>query len=363
VAPAKRYETLDALRGVAALSVVVYHLHAFNVTPDLLPSAQLAVDFFFVLSGFVVAHAYGEARLGRMSWLDFASRRLTRLMPLAMLGAAVGLAVLLLKWRLFPGAGPPLGNILAAGVLNLFLLPSFLGSTVYEHGIFPGDGPLWSLFFELVVNLVWGWIGVRRTTRQLAVFVGLSGLVMVGLALLHGSTHMGDGPRTFWGGLARASFGFTLGALLYRLRARLAAPARRWAPLACAAALAVAFAGPAWLVHNPGEALAWDLAWMLVALPAVVVAAAGQEGAGWLSRLLGELSYPVYVLHWPCLVVLTGLRQKFFPSVDSLVFTVIAIALVSLLGWLTLKLYDEPVRRWLSGRLARRRAPAVAASA
>lgn len=359
---AKRYETLDALRGVAAVSVVIYHLHAFNVTPDLLPSAQLAVDFFFVLSGFVVAHAYGEARLGRMSWLDFASRRLTRLMPLAMLGAALGLAVLLLKWRLFPGAEPPLGNILAAGVLNLFLLPSFVGTTAYEHGIFPGDGPLWSLFFELVVNLAWGWIGVRLTTRQLAIFVGVSGLTMVVLAILHGSTRMGNGPHTFWGGMARASFGFTLGVLLYRLRDRLAVPARRWAPFACTAALALAFAGPAWLVHNPGEALAWDLVWMLVALPAVVAVGAGQEGAGWLSRFLGELSYPVYVLHWPCLVVLTGLRQKLFPSLGWPVFALTAMALVSVLGWLTLKLYDEPVRRWLSGRLAQRARPAAASA-
>ena len=354
-----RYETLDALRGVAALSVVVYHLHAFNVTPDLLPSAHLAVDFFFVLSGFVVAHAYGEARLGRMSWLDFASRRIVRLMPLASLGAAIGLAVLLLKWRLYPGAEPPLTNILRAGALNLFMLPSFVGDTIYEHGIFPGDGPLWSLFFELVVNLVWGLIGVRLTTRRLALFVAASGLAMVGLALMQGSTRMGVGPETFWGGLARASFGFTLGVLLYRLRGVLTFRARPWAPLACAAALAVAFAGPAWLVHGPAQTLAWDLAWMLVALPALVVVGAGQDGGGWLSKRLGELSYPVYVLHWPCVEVLAGARQKLAPSLGWPVFCVVAIALVVLAAWFTLKLYDEPVRRWLGQRLARPARPAV----
>ncbi|HLZ83443.1 MAG TPA: acyltransferase [Caulobacteraceae bacterium] len=354
-----RYETLDALRGVAALAVVVYHLHAFNVTPDLLPSAHLAVDFFFVLSGFVVAHAYEAARLGRMSWLDFASRRLTRLMPLASLGAAVGLAVLLVKWRLFPGAEPPLANILLAGILNLFMLPSFVGNTIYEHGIFPGDGPLWSLFFELAVNLVWGWIGVRLTMRQLALFVAASGLTMVALALLQGSTRMGVGPETFWGGMARASFGFTLGVLLHRLRGALSVPARRWAPLACAGALALAFAGPAWLVHGPVQTLVWDLAWMLLALPAVVVVGAGQDGGGWLSKRLGELSYPVYVLHWPCVEVLAGVRQKLLPSLDWAAFSVLAMALVVLLAWLTLKLYDEPARRWLSRRLARRAGPVV----
>jgi peptidoglycan/LPS O-acetylase OafA/YrhL len=352
-----RYETLDALRGVAALSVVIYHLHAFKVTPDLLPSAHLAVDFFFVLSGFVVAHAYGEARLGRMSWLDFASRRVTRLMPLASLGAAFGLAVLLLKWRLFPGVEPPLGNILAAGALNFLMLPSFVGSTVYEHGIFPGDGPLWSLFFELVVNLVWGAVGVRLTTRQLAVVAAASGLAVVVLAILHGSAGMGVGPETFWGGAARASFGFTLGVLLYRQRGSLAVLARPWAPLACAAALALAFAGPAWLIHGSVQALVWDLAWILLALPTVVVLGAAQDGGGWLSKRLGELSYPVYVLHWPCLVVLTGIRQKLSPSLGWPAVCLIALALITLLAWLTLKLYDEPVRRWLGRRLARGRSP------
>jgi peptidoglycan/LPS O-acetylase OafA/YrhL len=352
-----RYETLDALRGVAALAVVVYHLRAFHLTPNLVPSAHLAVDFFFVLSGFVVAHAYGEALVGQMSWLDFARRRITRLMPMASLGAALGLAVLLLKWRLFPATEPPLANILISGMLNLFILPSFIGNTIYEHGIFPGDGPLWSLFFELAVNLIWGWIGVRLTTRQLGVVVAASALWVVVLALRHGSAAMGVGPETFWGGAARASFGFTLGVLLYRVRGSLVVPAWPWGPLACAATLGVAFTGPAWFAFGAVQDLVWDLAWMLVALPIVVVVGAGQAGDGWLSKRLGELSYPVYALHWPCLVVLVGLRQKLLPSLGWAPFSVVSLVLISLAAWITLKLYDEPVRRWLSQRLGRRANP------
>jgi peptidoglycan/LPS O-acetylase OafA/YrhL len=348
---------LDALRGVAALAVVVYHLRAFNVTPDLAPSAHLAVDFFFVLSGFVVAHAYGEARLDGMSWQDFAVRRLIRLMPISMLGAAVGLAVLLVKWRLFPGQEAPLGNILLAGALNLFLLPSFIGSTASEHGLFPGDGPLWSLFFELVVNLSWGWIGVRLTTRWLAFVVVASGVAMVALAVLHGSTRMGNGPLTFWGGAMRAAFGFHLGVLLYRLRETLAFPPRWWATPACVGILVVAFSGPSWLALGPAHTLAWDLAWMVVGLPSVVVVGAGQAAGRWLSKRLGELSYPVYGLHWPCLTVLVGIRQKSHLPLAWPAFSVIAIVLIVLMAWLTLKLYDEPVRRWLSQRVSRAAPP------
>jgi peptidoglycan/LPS O-acetylase OafA/YrhL len=360
--PTRRYETLDALRGVAALAVVIFHLRAFNLAPALVPAAHLAVDFFFVLSGFVVAHAYGEARLRAMSWAMFAERRAIRLMPLAVLGALLGLIVLILKWRMFPGREDPLPNILISGLLNLFMLPSFISGSAYEHGIFPGDGPLWSLFFELAINLIWGWIGVRLTIRQLAAWVALAAVCLVALSIDHGSTRMGVGAPTFWGGLARANFGFCLGVLLYRLRGHLKAPARTWGAPAAAAMLVVAFCAPNWVVRGPVQTMIWDLAWILVILPAVVVFGAGQTASGPLSRALGEISYPVYVLHWPCLAVFSGLRQKLFTDVDPIVFCAAAVTTILLFSWLVLKLYDEPVRRWLSRRLSR--APrAVAVSA
>ena len=108
----RRYETLDALRGLAALAVVVFHLGQVRLAPDLVPHGYLAVDFFFVLSGFVVAHAYEEALRGSLSFRSFALRRAIRLYPLAILGATAGLALLILKWHFFPEKVDPLPRIL-----------------------------------------------------------------------------------------------------------------------------------------------------------------------------------------------------------------------------------------------------------
>jgi peptidoglycan/LPS O-acetylase OafA/YrhL len=349
----RRYETLDALRGVAAIAVVVFHLSSFRMA--ILPSthAYLAVDFFFVLSGFVVAHAYGAALLTRMSWLDFVRRRMVRLMPLSVLGAVVGLAVLVVKWRFLPGHNDPLGVILGGGLLNIFLLPTFWSGPAYDHEMFPGDGPLWSLFFEMAVNLAWARLGPRLSVRSLAAFVGASAVVLIALSVWHGSTRMGVEPATFWGGVARSVFGFNLGVLIYRVRDRLTFPAFALGPLVAAAVVCAAFLGPLLLVHDATQALVWDLVNILVILPATVAFAAAQGGAGRIGRLCGEISYPIYVLHWPCLAVFSGLHQLKFARVSPLAFGVVTLVAAIAVSWAAYKIYDEPVRRWLSGRFVR----------
>ncbi len=246
----KRYEALDALRGVAALAVLVFHLSAFGLGANLAPHAYLAVDFFFVLSGFVIAHAYGEALAGPLSWFDFARRRVIRLFPLALFGAVFGLAVLLLKWKLFPGREGALGEIVSSGLLNLLLLPSFFSGPIYDNAMFPGDGPLWSLFFEMAINLAWAGIAARWGRRRLVLLVVTSGACLTALAVGHGSTRMGVEPQSFWGGAARAAFGFTFGVLIYQWLGRFNGRARRGGAFLATAALGLAFCAPMVLVHS-----------------------------------------------------------------------------------------------------------------
>jgi len=151
-----RYDVLDGLRGVAAISVMLFHY-----TQDSFPrNTDMAVDLFFILSGFVIAHSYGSRLQNSMSVLDYTGRRLIRLYPMYIAGIIIGIPVLFLVTKAGLANYSPksiLGNIF----LNCFFLPDFNGRTVLELNgtthftgeLFPLNPPSWSLFFELVASL------------------------------------------------------------------------------------------------------------------------------------------------------------------------------------------------------------------
>ena len=102
-----RYEILDGLRGVAALLIVAYHLfETYSTGPagQIINHGYLAVDFFFVLSGFVIGYAYDD-RWDRMTVWSFFKRRVIRLHPMVVYGCAFGALMFcsLLSTRLLGG--------------------------------------------------------------------------------------------------------------------------------------------------------------------------------------------------------------------------------------------------------------------
>ena len=339
----RRYETLDALRGVAALAVVVFHLTRIGEV-QLMSAGYLAVDFFFALSGFVIALAYEKPLRSRMSWRAFFIKRAIRLYPLSVLGATLGLVVLLLKWHLVPLKSDPMSQILSSAALNWLLLPTFSASASSAYDIFPGDPPLWSLFFEMVVNLVWAWLGVRMCTRALAAVVLLSGAAMTAMSISFHTANLGFDPQTFWGGFVRSFFGFSLGVIIFRLRDHLTLGVGRFAPLLLSIVLLIILACP-W---NGGQhGVPWrDLISILVLLPMVVVLGIAHDGSGRLTRLLGALSYPIYVLHFPILYLISHLPHAALRHVHLLSLAMIWTTLP--VAYLAMRYYDEPIRRWLS---------------
>src|SRR5688572_5964759 len=84
------FETLDGLRGVAALAVLVAHASAILLGESVVPRQLLAVQFFFMLSGFVMAYSYEQKLLFGMPFRDFILRRVIRLYPMILLGALLG---------------------------------------------------------------------------------------------------------------------------------------------------------------------------------------------------------------------------------------------------------------------------------
>ncbi len=178
------FTTLDALRGAAAVIVVAYHAGTRRV-----PGGYLAVDLFFALSGFVLAHNYGGALNG---WRDagaFMVRRLIRLYPLYGLALAVGFGVHMVA-TLPAGTFWPsraLGT-LAANAVFAPAAPAFL---VTWH-LYPFNPPAWSLFFELAVNALFALAApFLRGWRPLLTLVGLGAATLIWVAIVHGDLNGG----------------------------------------------------------------------------------------------------------------------------------------------------------------------------
>ncbi|MHC1550445.1 acyltransferase family protein [Phyllobacterium sp. K27] len=343
---AQRYDTLDALRGIAALIVVGFHLSQFGMIPAIVPRGYLAVDFFFVLSGFVVAHAYEKDLRTHLSLRSFIIKRIIRLYPLAFLGAGMGLTVLLLKWMFFPEKVETLGILLASGMLNLAMVPSFLGATVASHDLFPGNGPLWSLFFELLINLAWAACGIWLRTSTLILIILMSLIFLALFASHYQAFNIGYDTATFWGGLARVCFGFPLGVVIYREQHRIGAYGRHWSVFTLSVVLAGVFAIP---VDLSAQSFPWvDLFLITICLPAIVIGGIGQTSAIRSSYVLGGLSYPVYILHFPVILMMSGLSQSLLSGWNVHVIASISFILILTFSWIAWRFYDEPLRRVLT---------------
>lgn len=353
-----RYLALDGLRGIAALAVMVMHKGRwFLDAGGFLAHAYLAVDFFFMLSGFVIAAAYDRRLADGMSPVRFLYLRWARLYPLIFVGLLIGAASRLLIVAL-DVPGPALSALPGSLVRGLLLIPS-LHLAPGEWGIYPLDGPTWSLFFELAANvvyvLIFRWLGLRMLSAVIA-----AGVVSVVVLAFNGGIDAGATPREFIGGFPRVIYGFFAGVLINRLmRERQDAPIP-WALPVTAILLTGVFIVPGGRAWDPY----FELFCLLALFPAMIVVAARAPVSGgwaWLCDRAGALSYPVYVLHIPIYGVMTILVREYGWLADNPRpwLGLIALTIVLTLSWVALKVYDEPARAWLA-RLApkNRAAPA-----
>jgi peptidoglycan/LPS O-acetylase OafA/YrhL len=306
-AKGRQFHTLDGLRGIAATAVVAFHAKDF-FGPFRPQSAYLAVDFFFVLSGFVLAYAYDDRLGSRMSASAFFRRRVIRLFPLYLVGSALaagaaGMAVFVVH----DAAQWSVGRWVIAVLLAAAMLPSPV--TV---NLFPLNIPSWSLFFELVANGVYG-TRVWQGRRIVWIVVLLAAVGVLLEAIVTGTTNNGAEWGDLWWsplvwGACRVGYSFPLGLLLYRHRAALRFP--RCSPVLLALILiAVLCCDPAGSYRIP-----FDLAFVLVVSPALVMIGAQTEPAmAWQTAacaFLGAISYPIYALHNPILMVLNGVYRR-----------------------------------------------------
>lgn len=348
LAPPARLKLLDALRGVAAVAVLLYHFGDRSDLNYLFPRGYLAVDFFFALSGFVLAQAYGAPLGSYLSARMFAARRLVRLLPMLIPGTLV--AGLFELGR--SGAGPVIGRLpeIALAVVAGCLALPLPFATSMEHTIFPLNGPVWSICFELIANvvLVVAWKLAKPRGLMWAVLVP-SCLLMILISMTVGTVNIGFWVGNWFYGVPRALFSFSAGVLLFTSPVKFP---RLPAYLFPCALLAI-FMIPD-IPRPAGTEL--DLAIIVLAFPFLVGSAAASEPLR-LPRIAyalpGELSYPIYAIHYPIVRVVTSMLKHRGLSVGGrLTVAATALVVICLLAGALWQFYDKPVRRWLNARLS-----------
>lgn len=365
------YELLDGLRGVAALMVMWYHVFEGFCTSPLdqrFNHGYLAVDFFFILSGFVVGYAYDDRWKRKMKLRDFLLRRLIRLHPMVIAGVLIGSVTYMVqgcvKWD---GSQVSFPLLLSAVVLGLLMLPAVPGTGPEVRGngeMFPLNGPSWSLFFEYLGNVIYALVLRRLSTLVLGVVVCLSGAGLAAYALFNfsGYGHLGVGwsllDYNFPGGLLRLMFSFSAGLFMSRVFKPVKIRGAFWI---CSAAVVALLSVP----HLGTDGALWrnglyDMACTLFIFPLLVwLAASGKttdRNSSRICKFLGDISYPVYMVHYPFMYLFYAWVWE-----DGLTFSEAwPMALVVYIGsimlaWICLKLYDEPVRRWLGKKFLQRK--------
>jgi peptidoglycan/LPS O-acetylase OafA/YrhL len=290
----RRFEALDGCRGLAALIVLAYHAFAYAHPGQPLSGGYLAVDLFFVLSGFVLAHAYGPRLQAGLNPARFMALRLARLWPAYGIGIAAAVTIALLTTR-------PEGLWIATLAAIAFLpLPQDLGEGL---SLFPLDLPAWSLFFELMANLAYVLLYRFLTVRRILALLALSAIGLVVVAARADGLHAGWAPDNFPGGAPRATFGFFAGVLIQRLWPDGLKPASGPNPALIGLAGLIALLAllvPVTVPFRP----AFDVLVVVLVFPfsvATLAAARLSPPLGQATAVVGLISYPLYVLHMPFL--------------------------------------------------------------
>ena len=372
------FNILDGLRGAAALMVVWYHVFegfafAGGTAITTFNHGYLAVDFFFMLSGFVISYAY-DSRWGKKSgnqktvkgnaftiW-SFFKRRLIRLHPMVVMGAIIGTITFLiggsLKWD---GTQTQPLWIVAALLMGMLLIPAYPGAGYDVRGngeMYSLNGPTWSLFFEYLGNIMYALFIRKLSGRGLGILTAIMGILLGWYAITDVSTYgmIGVGwtldAINFLGGFIRMMFPFTLGMLICRNFKPCRTPKGIF--WIAAAALFAIFSVP--YIPACGEIClngAYEMVCIALFFPIILwFGASAANSTEKICNFLGDLSYPLYIVHYPIMYLFyQWLIKEEIYTLGECPATVAGIMVLCIaLAYACLKLYDLPVRKWLGGK-------------
>ncbi|PJB11645.1 MAG: acyltransferase [Flavobacteriales bacterium CG_4_9_14_3_um_filter_40_17] len=357
------YLILDGLRGVAAVWVVAFHLfeaHATNHLNLILNHGYLAVDFFFVLSGFVIGYAYDD-RWNKMSLKSFFKRRLIRLHPMIILGMTVGAVCFYFQagqeWQRIIDV-PPWKMLLVMLIgFTLLPIPKSMDIRGWQE-MYPLNGPAWTLFFEYIANILYAVFIRKFSNKVLGILVVIAGALLLHMAVTAPAGDVIGGwsleSTQFRIGLTRLMYPFFAGLLLSRL---MKPTGIKNAFLLCSILILIILSMP----RIGGSDYLWlnglyDALSIIALFPLIVYLGANgevkQKFATKLCKFLGDISYPLYITHYPFIYIyIAWVRDNDIPLKKAWPAGLFVLLVCISLSYAYLKLYDEPVRKWLGKHL------------
>ncbi|MCC8408515.1 acyltransferase [Mucilaginibacter sp. UR6-1] len=357
------YQILDGLRGVAALIVVIFHIceaHATSKFDMMINHGYLAVDFFFLLSGYVIGYAYDD-RWGKLTIGGFFRRRLARLQPMVIVGMVVGaICFYYSDSPMWPEIhNVPVWKLLVVMLVGFTLIPVPASWDIRGwQEMHPLDGPGWSLYFEYIANILYA-LGLRKLPKwALSILVIASAVALVQYLITgpNGDVIGGWTPNLEHTriGFTRMMFPFFGGLLLSRItKPTHIKNAFAWCSLLLIIALAIPRIGDQQSLWMNGV---YESVIIILLFPLIVYLGASgtvhTETGKRISKFLGDLSYPLYITHYPFIYIYTGwvARDKSMSFGHAIPYALLTFFGSVMLAYAALKWYDEPVRAWLKRR-------------
>ncbi len=358
------YQVLDGLRGVAAIIVVLFHLAeplASSRLDNVVNHGYLAVDFFFLLSGFVIGYAYDD-RWDKLTIGGFLRRRFERLQPLVVLGMTLGALGFYFTdstiWPLIDRV--PVWKLMVVMLIGYTILPIPLSMDIRGwQEMHPLNSVGWSLFFEYIANILYA-LGLRKLPiKALALFVVLAGAVLLHFALTNPNGDLTGGwtlnAQHMRVGITRTIFPFFAGLLLSRVvRPVYIKNAFLWCSGLVAAVLLMPRIGGAEQLWMNGL---YEAFCIIVVFPLIVYMGASgvvhNQTEGKICTFLGNLSYPLYMTHYVLVYFYVAWvsNHKGITLGQAWPYTLLTFSGAIVLAYASLKLYDEPLRAWLRKKL------------
>lgn len=357
------YLILDGLRGIAALMVVLFHIfeaYATSHQDQIINHGYLAVDFFFLLSGYVIGYAYDD-RWANLSVTNFLKRRIVRLQPMVIMGMIIGAICFYYQ------ASPTWPSISETPLWQVILI-MFIGFTLIPvppsmdirgwQEMHPLNGPGWSLFFEYIANILYALFVRKFSKAVLSVMVFICGAALIHYAVTSTSGDVIGGwsitPEQLRIGFTRVMYPFFAGLLL----SRITKPGKisntfLWCSLLLILIMAMPRIGNSENLWANGL---YDSLTIILVFPLIVWLGAGGEVKSTfgtkICKFFGDISYPIYITHYPLIYIYTGwvhankitLKEGFLIGFGVFISAIIV-------AYACLKLYDEPIRKWLNKKV------------